>query len=683
MKTIKLRYDPYRLITTLRIDNIDVCSKNSEYMRFKQFIEAYTPLQTWIERIESKNWNGFLDEICDPERNDTLRITFHGRMIDYKDFRSSLESQNAQRSKATRVILEFERDIIFNDNQLSKNIDSVVREMQSERFQKIVEQRQSDVLKSNYRDLNDNYNKVKDSEFQVVFAGLYSSGKSTIINALLGHRLLPTSEATCTSKPCKICHNPSYSGEFLLRCLNSEGETLLEETFSDDNALQARFAEISPNDRAMTPKEFLDVASIEIETDLSFLYPKNMSDKLNLVIVDTPGIDSSDSAENGVNLHREVTYKAIEDKYKPMIIFCADAKSEASKNIGEYMSHILLQFKMDNCGFNDRYLFVLNKADTISYKKGETIAQKKKRYAAYLNDNSRWEGKSTEGQNVDFVPRIFFTSALVADAIIHGAPNYTRMEMKEDPEKRAAFNAYSIFRENIEYEDSNYYLSSGCDIPEYKKAELAKSFDQKLKEDDIEAAVETQCGVNVLADAIRDYIERYAYPVKVRELLGTFEAILSDVNEYSKVYSARLNERLNRLGETEDERKGAQKQKQEHKEREQLMAKLQKILQEQKDKLNAISFDDKRSGNIKADFTAKIESDPLVRELRGYGQFEAHSQAGLNAIIQDTITRLNGVYRKANQAASKKIQTLKNDYDSKLKEINRVLLDVKQEIVNN
>ena len=42
-------------------------------------------MQTWIEPIPYLNWNGFVDEISDPENNDEVHIIFSGRKIDFQD----------------------------------------------------------------------------------------------------------------------------------------------------------------------------------------------------------------------------------------------------------------------------------------------------------------------------------------------------------------------------------------------------------------------------------------------------------------------------------------------------------------------------------------------------------------------------------------------------------------------
>ena len=90
-------------------------------------------MQTWIEPIPYLNWNGFVDEISDPENNDEVHIIFSGRKIDFQDLQYAIEAQNAKRSEDTRVRYQYEHKKVLDDKILSQNIEEVVRELKSDR----------------------------------------------------------------------------------------------------------------------------------------------------------------------------------------------------------------------------------------------------------------------------------------------------------------------------------------------------------------------------------------------------------------------------------------------------------------------------------------------------------------------------------------------------------------------
>lgn len=178
MKKIEISYNPYKMLTTMYINKIDVC-QNRSYEKLKYFIENEIPLQTWIEPIKHLDWDGFVNEISDPEMNDEIKIDFTGRIIDFEDFKRSINEQNDLRSEETRIKYYFNHKKVLDDKTLSKNIERVVRELKADSFRKLVEQRTTEGLKKRYEELDENYKIAKENVFYIAFAGTYSSGKST------------------------------------------------------------------------------------------------------------------------------------------------------------------------------------------------------------------------------------------------------------------------------------------------------------------------------------------------------------------------------------------------------------------------------------------------------------------------------------------------------------------------
>ena len=72
---------------------------------------------------------------------------------------------------------------------------------------KIFELGEDSQLVKEYNALEKKYQAAREDEFRIVFSGMYTCGKSTLINAILGKDILPTRDGTCTSKVFKISHN--------------------------------------------------------------------------------------------------------------------------------------------------------------------------------------------------------------------------------------------------------------------------------------------------------------------------------------------------------------------------------------------------------------------------------------------------------------------------------------------
>ena len=196
----------------------------------------------------------------------------------------------------------------------------------------------------------------------------------------------------CTSKNCRIRHDSSLGTSISLAGFGEKNEVTGDEpiiipqtVYDNDEECAAAFLEISPIKDKDTLDKYPKVVTMELGVDLSHLYPDSVSeDKFTIVLIDTPGMDSAQSSEDGSNRHAEIALEAISMESKPMIILCADANYYDNKSIGEFMREIISQAKEEGSGFNDRFLFLMNKSDSISYKQGETAEGAKSAFAEYL-----------------------------------------------------------------------------------------------------------------------------------------------------------------------------------------------------------------------------------------------------------------------------------------------------------
>lgn len=508
MQKIEIKYNPYKMKTDVKINGKDVLDLGANYEPLKEFIKNKTPLQTWIEPVPYENWKGFINELVDEEVSDTVNIIFDGRKIDFNDLKRACLGQNEDRGK-NKVKLEFEHRREFSDERLSNDIDIVMKDLLSDRFKKLVRMRKGETLQKTYDNLRENYEHAKNKEFHIVFAGVYSSGKSTILNALIRKDVLPTSDKTCTSKIFKLKHDRSLGESLSLRCLDKNGKVVVrEEKFNTDLACKKRLLEITPiGANESNPPE---IDTVEIRINLSHLYPSPaLEEKLKLVIVDTPGCNSAKtrSGDAGKNEHEEISLGMITAENKEMVVICADGQDYEDESIGEFLREIAETSKEDSGYFNDRFLFVLNKCDLKKYNKDEKAEDAKKAYAEYLMDSERW-GYGNDNETIDFTPKIFMTSAYAALAIVKGADKYTRDEKRLDVEKRNLADGYDDMKKlTVEYSDKNYFFSQLCDIPKYQQEEFKRKFETAIGNNEDVQAVEFQCGILCLESAICDYIE--------------------------------------------------------------------------------------------------------------------------------------------------------------------------------
>lgn len=685
MKKVEINYNPYKMSTKMLIDGIDVC-QNDTYENFKEFIDNKIPLQTWIEPIGYLDWPGFVNKVSDPEFNDEIKLIFSGRKIDFEDLKRALSEQNDKRESNTKVRYHFVHKKVLDDKILSQNIDEVVSEIKSNRFKELVESRTTQCLTKKYEDLDNNYKIAKENVFYIVLAGLYSSGKSTLINSLIRHDILPMSSKTCTSKNCRIRHDSSLNNKVSLTCYGQNDEVVIErKVFDNDYECAKQFLNICPVGEDGSKDKYPNIVTMEIGVNLSHLYPNSINDDdFTIVLIDTPGMNSAKSSQNGINKHAQVAFDAISLESKPIIIFCVDANYYDDTSIGKFMKEIVTQVKEEQSGFNDRFLFVMNKSDAIDYKNGETAEDNKSAFAEYLTDHSKWGIDDKDNLNKiaeeasHFVPRVFMTSSLIDFAIQKDALNFTDEEM-EDEEKYNLFEKLESFTKKIcRFHRSNYYLSNYCDIPNYKKTELKEEFNNAIEKEDKMLAVKIQSGIPCIEIAIKDYIKRYAYPIKVRDLLSTFEDILDDVNSFTAGILAEMKNAKKELGEKKSERKEANGKKEHENEKIAVLEKAKGKIDEQLKSLDNIVFNSKALGRATSDLRADIEENPEIRFIRSHpkvstGQknpFEVHEE------IDKRVKNIKKVFGISLNKTNKKLEEIKSVHDDQIIQIFNVLKNV-------
>lgn len=686
MKTIEISYNPYKMITKMLIDGIDVC-QNDTYNKFKEFIENKIPLQTWIEPIHYLDWQGLVNEVSDPDYNDEVKLIFSGRKIDFEDLKRSIADQNEERSEETRVIYHYQHKKVLDDKVLSKNIEDVVAELKSDRFRELVAQRTTEGLTKKYNELDENYTIAKENVFYIVLAGVYSSGKSTLLNTLIRHDILPTSSRTCTSKNCRIRHDSSLGTKISLAGYGVKDEesgkepiVIEKRVFDTDEDCATAFLEICPIKEKDAEDKYPNVATMEIGVDLSHLYPSSVNkDNFTIVLIDTPGMDSAQSSEDGTNKHAEIALEAIRMESKPMIILCVDANKYEDKSIGEFMREIIAQAQEEGSGFNDRFLFLMNKSDSIQYKQGETAEAAKEAFAEYLTDSSKWNIKGNEDdlkqlaeEASHFVPRVFMTASLIAFAIQKGAMDFTDEEL-DDPYKEDLSDKLDDFVKRIcgLRKRPNYYLSKYCDIPNYRKDEINAEFEQALKDKENIHAAKLQCGLVPVESAIKDYIERYAYPIKVRGLLDTFEDILEDVNGFATGVLADLNKAKKELGEKKSERKEASKKKESANEKIAALEEAKRKINKQLKALDSIKFDSNALRNATGELRADIEEDKEIKFIRCNPKVMTgqKSRSEVENEINTRIANIEALFDRTLRKTNKKLEEIKKIHDGQIIEI--------------
>lgn len=678
MQKIDISYNPYKMETIFIVNGTNVCDSD-DYIQFKEFIETDTPLQTWAEPIPYKNWQGVVNELASDDCFDKLVINFIGRKIDFEDLKRACDSENEKRT----CKLEIEYNLVseLNDAKLAQNIEVVMQTLLSEKFAKLVEEcgKESQIAQD-YANLAEDYESAKNKEFKIVFAGLYSSGKSTILNSLAHRNILPTSDETCTSKTCRLKHDKSLKGKISLECFDVEGITVVDKKiFDTDQECLEKFWEITPLGAKKSNPE--SVETIEIGLDLSHLYPsKEMEKEFNLVIVDTPGCNSSKTkgVEKGIKQDIRIALDAITNGEKEMVVICADAQDYEDESLGEFLKAIneSAEDEDDRGDFNDRFLFVLNKCDTLKYSEKESVIAKKENFAKYLMDTKRW-GITEKEDSPKFIPKIFMVCAYIRFAVQSGVTKFTDEELEADVNKQNLQDEYDDFwKKVIRRKNKNYYLATVCDIPEYRKQELQQAFEEELDNDHEDVAISIQSGMECIETAIRDYIARYAYPFKVRDLMNTFDALLEAVNSLNEFEDKKLKKRLEEMGKGISEREEVERKREDQEEKERKLNLLNEKVNKQKTKISGIYFDEKKMQKIREDMEVAIESKSDVERIRNINN--KFSKNEINQLVES----IDKIFSESYSVVTGKFEALTGEYKRQLETICTELRAISNELAN-
>ena len=331
MKKIFIKYNPYQVTTEITIDD-NPLKKNSR-LNFGD-----RRLQEWVDDLPS-----ILFEECNTRDFD---ITFHGTIPDYEDIVAMAEEAKAKDINIT--VSHIPAKEVKDKETAIQEIFDIIQEGPFEELKK------PDVIRA--------FELAKSSDFEVNVVATMSAGKSTLINSLLGQKLMPAKQEACTATITEIKDNDA--DHFNARVYDKDGnliESLDELTYSIMERL---------NSNPM-------VSKIRMEGNIPFV----TSEDVALVLVDTPGPNNSRDPE-----HRAATYRMLSESSKTVVLYIMNATQLAVDDDNNLLSHVAESMKVGGKQSRDRFIFVVNKLD--DFKKGEdSIDAALQKVRDYLADN--------------------------------------------------------------------------------------------------------------------------------------------------------------------------------------------------------------------------------------------------------------------------------------------------------
>lgn len=449
MKKVLFSYNPFTVESKFFID--DILLESGKLCALQN-----TRLQMWIDE---------LFPLLATECNDDIQFTFKGTDLDYED-------------------------VAFAADEYRKNGGCITISMQSPMLGKGAKDRINDLVnlfqylqnECPFADLRteqvkENFAKAIGSEFEVSVIATMSSGKSTLINAMLGKELMPAKNEACTATIARI-KDVDGKGNFSAICLDAEGKELTK-----CNNLTADIMDTFNNDP--------QVSYVEIEGDIPFVSSENMQ----LVLLDTPGPNNSRNEE-----HRNHTYRIIKEKSKPMVLYVLNATQLSTNDDNALLTAVSEAMKVGGKQSKDRFIFAVNKMDTFDVEKGDSVDKALKNVTEYLAKHGIEQ------------PNIYPVSAEIAKVI---RINENGAELSRRQRRTLADSTELL-------EVPQMHLEEYAPLSNQSRNILQNELEESINSQSKYAATLIHSGLPAVEIAINEYLDKYALTNKVKTAVDTF-----------------------------------------------------------------------------------------------------------------------------------------------------------------
>lgn len=464
MIEVYIEHNPYKPSTKILIDNELV--KDNSSLNYKR-----RPFQEWVESLPAT----LRDECADDE----FHITFHGTILDFEDLQSVALAAEGDGIKIT-CTHEPAKEV----KEKEAAIDAIFEEIKENKY--FPELKSPDVIKA--------FEIAKGKEFPVNVIATMSSGKSTLINALLGQKLMPAMQEACTAT---ITELHDTDGEHFVATAYDANDLKL--SFIDPLNLSAM--EVLNKD----PK----VSKVVAQGNIPFV----SSEDVSLVLVDTPGPNNARNDE-----HRAATFRMLSESSKPLVLYVLNATQLAINDDNALLTEVAESMKVGGKQSKDRYIFVLNKLD--SFKAGEddinSVIQNARTYLA---------DKGIEN------PNIYPASALTALEI---RSDFKDVDLKNiDPANylKPEFLATMARISNL---NTNLHLDEYAPLTPSVNSQIVMQLAAARETGDMKEEALIHSGIKSIEAAIRVYVDKYAKTAKIRGIVNTFDKKLESQKSFER-----------------------------------------------------------------------------------------------------------------------------------------------------
>lgn len=463
MAQVYVKYNPYRLATLIKINGKE--------------IETDSTLYKVVKGKRLQEWVGVFPQMLRDELNTVdFELEFYGMDLDWDDFEDAF--QNAQKEGILKqVSLQFIEG--KSDDDITEKIVGVFNDL---REGPIDDFRDPKLIKA--------FESINNDVFPVNVIATMSSGKSTLINALLAHKLMPSKNEACTATITEILDNDK--DYFNAVAYDVNGDVVRE----IDRLTYEIMGELNDNEH---------IQRIAAEGNIPFLDARSTA----LMLVDTPG---PNNAQN--QAHKNTTYSAINNDSNNLILYVLNGTQLSTEDDASLLGYVAEQIKKGGKQVRDRFLFVINKMDGFNPEEediSKAVLSAKKYLASYgIEDPQIFPCSAFTALNI----RTYFENVDI--------DNLTRAEERQL--SSAARDTLPMIDKFVEFESMHLEQYSTLSPSAQKTLDYQLQQAQERKDTKEQALI--HCGIYSIEAAITAYVKKYAKTKKIKDLVESFHEVL-------------------------------------------------------------------------------------------------------------------------------------------------------------
>lgn len=461
MQNVVIMHNPYKLISTIQV--------NGELPKIDSKLVQYLTqrFQLWVDKIPSLLAEEYNDDVFD--------ITFYGTELDYQDLLIAIEEANKNGMNITSQKMAAKE---FGEKEA--DIRALFEKVQQLPFPEL----QSPAVA-------DAFNKAFNEEFEVNVVATMSAGKSTLINALIGKKLMPSKQGACTATITKI---------------KDDDDDTFKAVAVDANKNELNHFSVLDYKTMTSLNKNPEVSEVHVSGNIPFV----TADEVSLILIDTPGPDNARDRRHG-----EVTAKALDQSSKMLVLFVMNGGKLHDEAQDSFLRRIAKSMSVGGKQSRERFLFVINKLDAYDEDDDDIAGETIPETIRYL------EEMGIENPNV-------FPAAAQPALLIRRYQNTFDETEREKIMRELEPIAHKLIDQKQLHLETYPTLVQSCQM------QIDQELQSAIDNNDILGQALIHTGIRGIEETIRMYVTKYCRPAKITNVVNTFKHHLDSADAFEK-----------------------------------------------------------------------------------------------------------------------------------------------------